>query len=719
MAINSNEIIKIINIHDSNGNWVPIIGNVTNSLRNYFITQGILPSGEDANRLIDEAHRILSKCNPPTSSENPGIGLVCGYVQSGKTASMTAISALAKDNGYRIIILIAGITTNLVTQNSERMESHLRSASPDWTWHMLKNPRKDNELPAIVALIEEWRSNQYVDEDRRTLFITVMKNYRHLNNLTQLLSSIDLGGIPSIIFDDEADQASLNTRPNEPNASATYVSIDGLRKALPSHTFLQYTATPQAPLLITRIDSLSADFAELVSPGEGYIGGDLFFAENSIYVETIAQAYLFDDEHMPEEPPESLLHALQVYFIGVAAGRISHSEEHRSMLVHASKKIAIHRHYYDWIEAIKHNWHRILQAMNEPDRIELMADFRTAYDDLSRTCSSLPPFNQIEGKLPVAINQTTVTLVNSIEGREVQWQNSYSHILVGGEKLGRGYTVKGLTVTYMPRGPGGWTADTIQQRARFFGYHSGHFGFCRVYLHPDVKYAYIAYVRHEQDMRNRLEAHRGRPLKEWRRLFYLDHSLAPTRYNILSTPYLRPHLGDNWFAPRAPHNSPSEGLHNAKLIKLLENMQFKENARFPQHKLAFTFLNEVFENVLAPLSYLDEEDAIGLCYVNCNLKSMLDLDNNLKCLVYFMHYGLKRTRRLSKGIIPQLFQGRSSSGADSYPGDRAFFQKDLPTIQIHFFRIEDDNHYYENVPAVAIRLTQQDDILIHTENNND
>ncbi len=48
--------------------------------------------------------------------------------------------------------------------------------------------------------------------------------------------------------------------------------------------------------------------------------------------------------------------------------------------------------------------------------------------------------------------------------------------------MDRGFTVKGLTVTYMPRGLGEGNADTVQQRARFFGYKESYLGYCRVRL---------------------------------------------------------------------------------------------------------------------------------------------------------------------------------------------------------------------------------------------
>ncbi|MFZ0927850.1 MAG: Z1 domain-containing protein [Syntrophobacteraceae bacterium] len=714
MPSNDHQIIEVVQVSPDGAQWQPVVGKVASNLVQYFVHKRVLPNIESANRVINEAYRVLSQCAPATERIAARTGLVCGYVQSGKTASMTAVSALAKDNGYRIIILIAGTTTNLMAQNRERLETHLRDTAPEWAWLMLTNPRLRRDRPEIEALAQEWRSEHYDEDDRRTLFISVMKNHTHLRKLAELLAAVDLSDFPAIIFDDEADQASLNTRPLEPAASSTYRNIETLRSTLPSHTYLQYTATPQAPLLITRIDSLSADFAELVTPGEGYIGGQEFFRDPAAHIEIIPQSEIYPDGHLPVEPPESLLRAMQTYFVGVAAGRLGPMQEHRSMLIHPSKATTTHRQYYNWATGLKSNWHKVLLTPS-PDLEELLDEFRRAHRELAQRCSELPRFEQVQTKLPVAINQTTVTLVNSVDGREVPWQNGYAHILVGGEKLGRGYTVKGLTVTYMPRSPGGWTADTIEQRARFFGYHSGYLGYCRVYLHPGVRSAYVAYVSHEEDMRSRLAEHRGRPLHEWRRMFYLDHSLAPTRRNVLSSPYFRPRLSEGWFTPRAPHVSPRDGRHNEEIIRRLDRLLFTPNAVHGQHHSAIVYLRDVFEQILVPLSYLDEEDALGLCVVNCNLKTLIDRDPDALCTVYLMDQLRPRLRRLTKGFIPQLFQGRSSAGAQSYPGDRAFADEDIPTVQIHMLRVEDGDHTFDNVPAVAVRLARQEDVLIHDE----
>ena len=628
---------------------------------------------------------------------------------------MTAVSALAKDNRYRIVVMMAGVTTNLLAQTNDRLQTHLRAASGEWTWLMLTNPTLNRDRVQIDPLIQEWRSDRYDEEDRRTLFIAVMKNHTRIRKLAELLSSMDLSDIPALIFDDEADQASLNTRPRDPVASTTYVTIHELRRALPCHTYLQYTATPQAPLLITRIDSLSADFAELVSAGEGYTGGRAFFGRQIAHIQDIAESDIYSDDDLPIDPPPSLLHAMHVFFVGVSAGRIASLRSHRSMLVHPSRRTATHQQYYRWVTEVKAHWHRLLLSKNNPDRDDLIASFQEAYKDLSRTCGELPGFDEIQNRLPVAVNQTTVTLVNSADGREVPWANGFSHILVGGEKLGRGYTVEGLTVTYMPRSPGGWTADTIQQRARFFGYHAAYMGYCRVYLHPEVRDAYVAYVHHEEDMRARLADHSGRPLAEWRRLFYLDRKLRPTRQNVLSSPYLRPRFTDGWFAPRAPHVSPGDGAHNLTVVRLLEHLTLESHTGYPQHKFAVVPLKEIFERILAALSYLDDQDALGLCVVNCHLTSVLEQDSSGRCLVYLMDRGATRNRTTTKGAIPQLFQGRSSKGASSYPGDRGFYDNDIPTVPVHMLRVTDEQQVFEDVPAVAVRLAKQGDILVQAE----
>src|SRR5690606_25863046 len=143
-----------------------------------------------------------------------------------------------------------------------------------------------------------------------------------LRKLVGLLGHLDLAGVPTLIIDDEADQASLNTLVRQQRQSTTYQRLLGLRDAIPHHTFLQYTATPQAPLLINIIDSLSPGFVEVLEPGTGYVGGQAFFTGNMPLIRVIDPDDISTDDNPLVDPPEPLCEALRIFLLGVAAGLV-------------------------------------------------------------------------------------------------------------------------------------------------------------------------------------------------------------------------------------------------------------------------------------------------------------------------------------------------------------------------------------------------------------
>src|SRR2546429_414278 len=141
----------------------------------------------------------------------------------------------------------------------------------------------------ILKTLGDWDDKDVPPEERRTVLITVMKNVTYLDKLVALLNSLPLQGRPAIVIDDEADQAGLNTGVRRGTESATYQRLRRIRAALPHHSYLQYTATPQAPLLINLIDSLSPRFANLLTPGPEYVGGRDFFVESPALVKDIPE----------------------------------------------------------------------------------------------------------------------------------------------------------------------------------------------------------------------------------------------------------------------------------------------------------------------------------------------------------------------------------------------------------------------------------------------
>lgn len=56
-------------------------------------------------QIRDAAIDILAKGAPPTDEIGQETGLVVGYVQSGKTMSFETVAAVARDNGFQIVIV--------------------------------------------------------------------------------------------------------------------------------------------------------------------------------------------------------------------------------------------------------------------------------------------------------------------------------------------------------------------------------------------------------------------------------------------------------------------------------------------------------------------------------------------------------------------------------------------------------------------------------------
>ena len=90
-------------------------------------------SGEEKDQLTKETLQILEDCIDPAAAPEVNTGLVIGYVQSGKTLSFTGLAALARDNKYQIVILLAGTTNNLVEQSNKRLREDLEiDSSRQW-----------------------------------------------------------------------------------------------------------------------------------------------------------------------------------------------------------------------------------------------------------------------------------------------------------------------------------------------------------------------------------------------------------------------------------------------------------------------------------------------------------------------------------------------------------------------------------------------------------
>lgn len=733
------EIIEILN-NNTNCGWQPYVGDETNELLRSkgFINEDktLNASGE---RILDETYRIMQVCGNPNNPTNNETGLVIGYVQSGKTLSFTTLTALARDNNYQIVIVIAGVSTNLVNQSTQRLSNDLRlSTRFDRKWTLLQNPSNTQEAEIIETTLTQWADPTFINERCRTLLITVMKNTSHLNNLVNILQLQNLEGVPTLIIDDEGDQASLNTKArwaakqgidvenlSENQVSTIYRRITALRSIFPHHTFLQYTATPQANLFINIMDRLSPNFIRLLTPGQEYIGGMEFFKNNPNLIIEIPANEISTNNNQLFEIPESLKSALRIYFLGVAAGEINKDQRNRTMLVHPSRLQGDHSDFTNWIRNTCNSWQRLLAGNDNEDRRELLNEFGESYQQLQKTVSNLQSFEELIGtNLIHAIRYTQIVEVNARNGvtPQISWNDSYSWILVGGQSMDRGFTVEGLTVTYMPRNIGTGNVDTIQQRARFFGYKRNYLGFCRVFLDQVTIDSYNFIVEHEEDVRNRLLEFdlNNRHLNDWDREAVLDQMLNLTRRNIIYDDIDRDSFGNDWFRINAPHDTEElieknrESLFTflqANSVKFSQDTGHKNRTEEQKHLVARITIKECLEHLLNKLRFTRESDSATYSSLRGILKGYIQEHPYEESLVYLMSANsidtwTGRARRLDRNQeILQLFQGKNPrSGEVIYPGDSEIKDENLLTIQIHLLNIRDTE--FVRVPTLAIWIPE-------------
>lgn len=737
------EVIEIQN-NAENGNWNPFVGDETNELlRSKGFANPDRTLNENGARVLDETYRIMQVCGNPNNPTNSETGIVIGYVQSGKTLSFTTLTALARDNNYQIVIIIGGTSVNLLDQSTKRVRKDLRvdiRYGFEQKWTQITNPNTQEDSDTITNALDQWANPTFSNDRCRTILITVMKNGSHLGNLANLISEMNLSGVPTLIIDDEGDQASLNTRARwaarqgidvedltENAVSTIYRRINSLRNIFPHHTFLQYTATPQANLFINIMDRLSPNFIKLLTPGEEYTGGIQFFRENPNLIREIPLNNINNANQPIHEPPESLLEALRIFYLGVVAGTVLElfklpSQRNRSMLLHPSRLQGDHTTFNGWVNNIKESWRRLLSGEDNEEKAELLADFRATYNDLQMTVEDLPAFEALtDYNLIHAIQYTPIVEVNSRRGAtpQINWQDSYSWILVGGQSMDRGFTVEGLTVTYMPRNVGVGNVDTIQQRARFFGYKRSYLGYCRVFLDQVTIDAYNYIIEHEEDVRSRLEEFdvSNKNLNDWDREAVLDQMLNLTRANILYDDIDRDRFGNDWFRIKAPHDTEDfiETNRNALFEFLIpKTALFTEdeghiNRTIDQKNLvARTQMKDCLEHLLNKLKFTRESDSATYSSLRGILKRHLEENPNDECLIYLMstnsinnwNSGIRKLDRNDE--INPLFQGSNIN--TGFPGAREIKDSNILSIQLYLLDLRGTD--LTQVPLIAIWIPE-------------
>ena len=137
---------------------------------------------DEIDTLERETTRILSYCSNPHIEESQSVtNLVVGYVQSGKTMSFTTLSAMANDNGFRVIIYFAGTKNNLLEQTTKRLRKDLIDNGRNNQFYKLHENPIQEDLQRIT--------NELQISTKPTILITVLKHHKYISQLANIFNS--------------------------------------------------------------------------------------------------------------------------------------------------------------------------------------------------------------------------------------------------------------------------------------------------------------------------------------------------------------------------------------------------------------------------------------------------------------------------------------------------------------------------------------------------
>lgn len=478
--------------------------------------------------IAEESLRIINKTTDIKRSNFQCRGLVVGYVQSGKTANYTAVASRAADVGYRLVIVLSGIHDSLRNQTQKRLNRELVEVGVDW--QTLTSEDADFQVPAVANGFEA----------SGTVLIVAKKIVPILERINSWIADLEgeLGEIPVLLIDDEADQASINTKGNradpsidvdseqdQADPSRTNALIRGILRQIPRASYIAYTATPFANILIDPAavdrevgdDLFPKDFVIQLPRPEGYTGTEELFGVSALGRDVLRSVTVHDVRTLKSarrkklDPlkveteqimPQTLCDALLVFNV---AGAIRNLRGQRgrphTMLVHVSQlqkdqkrigeTIKQQIKYWRDHERVEPGFLRsiLLSALRDLGKIELPADEETILEEAITNLARLD-----------------VLVLNSTTGEELEYEEKPGRqlIAVGGNRLSRGLTLEGLTIAYFLRTT--TMADTLLQMARWYGFRAGYEDLIRIWTTEGIAQWFVELALVEESLRDSIVA---------------------------------------------------------------------------------------------------------------------------------------------------------------------------------------------------------------------
>ena len=199
--------------------------------------------------------------------------------------------------------------------------------------------------------------------------------------------------------------------------------------------------------------------------------------------------------------PPSLRQAVYAFVLSCAARRVrGHSGKHNSMLVHVTRYTIVQHAVFSQVESLLQQLRRRLVRGEGASEATIVFDLRRIWEqDFVPTTAAIKQqiddpeiidvsWDQVEEHLAHVVSDISVREINGTAGDVLDYDAHHATglnvIAIGGDKLARGLTLEGLTISYFLRASRMY--DTLMQMGRWFGYRSGYLDLCRLYTTPDL-----------------------------------------------------------------------------------------------------------------------------------------------------------------------------------------------------------------------------------------
>lgn len=220
------------------------------------------------------------------------------------------------------------------------------------------------------------------------------------------------------------------------------------------------------------------------------------------------------DDKKPNELPESLKKAIKCFILACTARRVrGQANKHNSMLVHVTRFVNWQNEIALLVSDELDRYRNRIEFGNKELYEELRYIWETDFVPVTEQMSLMPgqadaemtpvSWEMLKPELYPAVAKIRVravhgsTLLGGLEPENIQAIDYYENrkkglsiIAVGGNKLSRGLTLEGLTISYFLRASKMY--DTLMQMGRWFGYRPGYLDLCRLFTSAEL----ISHYKH-------------------------------------------------------------------------------------------------------------------------------------------------------------------------------------------------------------------------------